>query len=197
MLQFLSILYNIRMLLLQGLTFSTTSTKSWARFSTPVCVRWILMLSSHPPFFSPPSGQYPRSCHTKITYAFLVSPLCLVTGHCTVRPITAPSVSTPSSSCCSYWLTNLSIQQFSGQTLPVWPHCVLCFGTSYHSWPTYNVTLLKTRILRHDVWTQLSQVFTCLTQRNCLTCLWVMLRGDRVVHDSSYQGLNLFVILGL
>jgi hypothetical protein len=56
-------------------TFSTASTKSWTRFSTPVCVRWNLMLSSHPPFLSPPSGHYPRSCHTKITYAFLVWPL--------------------------------------------------------------------------------------------------------------------------
>jgi len=47
------------------------------------------------------------------------------------------------------------------------------------------------------VWNQLSQAFPCLTQRNGLTYLWVMLRGDRVVLDSSYQGLNLFVILGL
>jgi hypothetical protein len=35
-------------------SFSTTSTNSWTRFSTPVCVRWILMLSSHPPFLIPP-----------------------------------------------------------------------------------------------------------------------------------------------
>ena len=79
-------------------TFSTTSTKSWTRLSAPVCVRWILMLSSHPAFPIPPSGHYPRSCYTKITYAFLVSPLQLVTGHRTACLTAATSVFPPSPS---------------------------------------------------------------------------------------------------
>ena len=195
-------------------TFSTTSTKSWTSFSAPVCVRWILMLSSHPAFLIPPSGHYPRS-HTKITYAFLVSPLQLlqvIALHIWLQPHLSFHPAAPALSC---WLTNVPIQQFSGQTLPLWPHCVPCFGTSWHSWPSnmkavHSVTIPGTTaplIMSHSwrpisqdmhVWNQLSQAFPCLTQRNCLTYLCVMLRGDRDVHDSSYyQGLSFFVILGL